>query len=144
MKNIAVVLILLLAVSMICFAQVPPSKANISVAKAYANAQTDTSAITYNLAGAKLLSLCISVTDSCHYIVYVDYRAASTESFSAVLTDSLTNTTDAGKTSEYSLRSNAAEKFTGLNGDFRTRIAWQAAGNGVTSPAYTSKFNYRP
>jgi hypothetical protein len=93
---------------------------------------------------ARLLSNTVSVTDSVKVLVYADVEIRGSSTWTNVLTDSPIFQSTGSSWKEFSLRSGAAEKFTGLDVVLRWRYASEASGQGVTTPKYTSIVNYKP
>jgi len=93
---------------------------------------------------AKFLSNTVMVTDSAKIDVYADIEIRGSSTWTNVLADSLIFQSTGSSWKEFSLRSAAAEKFTGLDVVLRWRYAFRSSGQGVTSPKYTSTVNYKP
>ena len=107
--------------------------------KAYAVSQTDTIpqptsagvSTGFKLCASNLVSFTMGVNDSAKADVYADYRPHGSATWTAVLTDSIivTDTTDTSTgVKEFVLRTATVDKFAGLGGDFRIRVAWRALG----------------
>lgn len=123
----------------------------LASSKTYANSQTDTlpqptstgTVVTFRGAPS-LASLVMQPADSAVADVYVDARPIGMTTFTAVLTDSIKGAASLIPTKEWLLRTHTAESLGGLYQEYRVRIAWRAAGNGVTTPTYTLKFMWKP
>ncbi len=114
-----------------------------AISGTYANSEADTGTVAgQNVAGARLLSLVISCSDSMAADVYIFYKTNGT--WTTKITDSLVTTSNTGTTKEYIIRSGAADNLAGIYFPVRVRVAGRASGNGVTSPTYWARWYYRP
>ena len=95
-----------------------------------------------------MLTLTITVLDTASLDIFVDkkLRTDPLSTWTVILTDSLINTgatSNSGKTLEYALRAQGVEKSNCIDCVYRTRTAFRASGNGVTSATYTESWNWR-
>lgn len=160
MKLINIILMLCI-VSTVAFAQASRNMnpdhmyyaKSLTTANAYADSDTDTlpkagsvwaSGTDYDrVGGASAHELEITVNDSAAIDVYADYIEGTKGAWTNGLTDSLINTTNAGTTKLFTIKSNATEKHAGLNVKWRYRIAFRASGNGVSSSTYSATVNWK-
>jgi hypothetical protein len=122
-------------------AQVSVNASDVVTSKTYAANQKDTSAA-YGFASARLLSLLLNPKDSVQVDIFVQYSLDKT-TWSTVATDSLISTTDAGAKKEVSIRSGAAEKFSGIAGWLRSVKSFRASNQGTTSATYRETWYYK-
>ena len=115
-------------------------------AKAYAASQKDTSASVY-IGGAGAVSFVVTALDTATLDFYIDYKLDGTNTSWAVgLTDSKINTgttSNTGLSQEYIWRSHTVEKYGGLKYYIRTRAAFRASGQGVSSATYSEQIIFK-
>jgi hypothetical protein len=108
----------------------------------YVAAEADTGTVAGQyVAGANLLSLVVTVEDSCELDIVVQYKTNGT--WTTVLTDSLISTVAAGATKEWSIRDSDSDLLDGIYYPVRVIVTGQATGNGVTTPYVTARWYYR-
>lgn len=123
----------------------------LASSKTYANSQTDTlpqptstgTVVTFRGAPS-FAALVMQPADSAVADVYVDGRAIGMTTFTVLLTDSIKGASTLIPTKEWVLRNTTTEKLISLYQEYRVRIAWRSAGNGVTTPTYALKFMWKP
>jgi len=123
----------------------------IKTAGAYANDQIDTlpspSATTpyYKIAGKRFCTLTLSCTDSASGTIFVDTRTRGLTTYSNIVESAFSTTTNAGVTfAEIPLRTYLVDEFLGIDQESRIRVVFGSGDNGVTTPAYTLKINWKP
>lgn len=142
MKQILVVTLAVLLLASVGEAQINLNYTTALNGVAYAASEADTGTVAGQyVAGANLLSLVVTVTDSCELDVVVQYKTNGT--WTAVLTDSLISTVAAGATKEWSIRDSDSDLLDGIYYPVRVIITGQATGNGVTTPTVTARWYYR-
>jgi len=142
MKQIFLVTLAVLLLASVGEAQINLNYTTALNAVAYAASEADTGTVAGQyVAGANLLSLVVTVTDSCELDIVVQYKTNGT--WTAVLTDSLISTTAAGTTAEWSIRDSDSDLLDGIYFPVRVIITGQATGNGVTTPYVTARWYYR-
>lgn len=115
----------------------------VYTAKAYVNAQIDTSAV-FSIGGCSRVSLLTISYDSTSYITNVDYRPSSSAAWVAIAADTVAVVAGGATSySEWVLRDNTAEVVPGVSGQIRFRKVFAGSGNGVTSPTYTDQLYWK-
>ena len=96
-----------------------------------------------NIGGAEFSTLVLQVNDSAKIDVYADWAYTGLTVYTNFLTDSLIHATTGAKTQEYTLRSPAADNIGGLRRHVRFRISFRSDGQGVTTPTYAARVNWK-